>query len=266
MMRNRLARPRAFTLIELLVVVAIVALLIALLLPILGKARDRARSVVCLSNQRQIGHALTLYAANFNDYTPPREIVSSAYSGVSNWPSPAGYAPSDCVIWSDQIMLGQYAATSNWSDSSPDYRNGTVSQRSPFFCPADLQHLPWGNQYAYISYGMYNNFTYVQPLNGFKNMWRLLNQPQPQSEIVCVDSFRPIPNPGAWTAPYPFFGNPEPFNNGNNNPIDPLSTYSYSRRHSNGANVLYLDGHASWLPNLKSAYDRQELTLHALNE
>ncbi len=61
----------AFTLIELLVVISIIALLIGLLLPALSGARDSARLVKCLANQKQIGLGLTVYASDFNDLIPP---------------------------------------------------------------------------------------------------------------------------------------------------------------------------------------------------
>ena len=63
-------RVIGFTLIELLVVVSIIALIVAILLPALGKARLTAQSMLCKSNERQLGIALAVYAQDHNDFYP----------------------------------------------------------------------------------------------------------------------------------------------------------------------------------------------------
>ena len=64
-------RWKAFTLIELLVVIAIIALLLGILLPSLGRAREQARKIACLSNMRQMGVAVSAYLPDSDYRLPP---------------------------------------------------------------------------------------------------------------------------------------------------------------------------------------------------
>lgn len=76
---------RAFTLIELLVVIAIIALLMGILIPVLRKAREQGKDVVCRNNMRQIGLAANLYAEEYNLYVPWGLTNRAPESGRIPW-------------------------------------------------------------------------------------------------------------------------------------------------------------------------------------
>jgi prepilin-type N-terminal cleavage/methylation domain-containing protein/prepilin-type processing-associated H-X9-DG protein len=68
MNRNQPTAPRrAFTLIELLVVIAIIAILAAILFPVFAQAREKARQTACISNMKQLGTAMMMYAQDYDE-------------------------------------------------------------------------------------------------------------------------------------------------------------------------------------------------------
>lgn len=82
-------RLQKFTLIELLVIISIIAILASMLLPALKKAKEQSKKILCLSNLKQCGTGIVLYASDYDGFAPRCE-------------SDRGYAANG-RFWGDQL-------------------------------------------------------------------------------------------------------------------------------------------------------------------
>jgi prepilin-type N-terminal cleavage/methylation domain-containing protein len=86
--KRSFSKTAGFTLIELLVVIAIIAILAALLLPVLSRAKQKARQAACLSSLRQIGLGFSFYQPENRDRFPDRRDLKAAlgFRPWTDWP------------------------------------------------------------------------------------------------------------------------------------------------------------------------------------
>ena len=100
---------RGFTLIELLVVIAIIAILAAILFPVFAQARAKARQASCLSNQKQLGLAWTMYAQDYDETSPNPAFLGKLWI-LQGWAKPS--RPDDMYF---QDLIRPYAKNDDFA-------------------------------------------------------------------------------------------------------------------------------------------------------
>ncbi len=200
-----------FTLLELLVVIAIIAILAALIFPALGRAKARSKTVVCLNNLREIGLAFVMYVHEEQGY--PQHNTQKA--------------------------------ADPWADQFSDTMRGV---RKIYVCPAHPQALKISTETGFdnivaFSYG-YNVWgCSVDDDLGLDRAWPL--PPIRESQVVVPSdmiAFGDSSDLGDYSLSFiiPTYG----FDDG-----DHVESYGPSKRHNNGANMVFCDGHAEYGKN-----------------
>jgi prepilin-type N-terminal cleavage/methylation domain-containing protein len=209
---------RGFTLIELLVVVAILAVLASLLFPVFASARASARQAVCLSNQRQIGLALCMYTADWDDHYMQNGYF--AHAVVMNPVTEQHFSWAD-VIW--------------------PYTHST----QVFDCPGGL-----------TKWKRFKRFPYTYTLNhvytGYASLGGIFGGSGTNERGPCSTAEIQLPTRTVFIGDGDFYqaanfpaGDPVQLNT--NPPRFQCAQGAFLARHHDGCVVTLLDGHSKWM-------------------
>lgn len=214
------ARRRGFTLIEILVVIAIIAILASLLAPVLGKARDRARAMSCVSMNRQCAAALTQHADDHEAFLSPVGHATG-WDGVNytEW-------------WYAERWLGRYLG------------GGKDVTRKQVKCPSVSDY---GIGYSHPQVGVWLDPAYSKK----EYYYRISDAANPVDTLVFADAATVAnpsePDPAKWVPVNPNFGGIF-FRTPDNMPYFNTLPSRAVNRHGNTLAAAFIDGHAVIMP------------------